>query len=631
MIRQLRDARKQVQLLKAAWRRFVPHIDLAQAVHTVETQTTPDSSTLVQEGFDHATTITAETPGPPEDGAGESSQNIIAPYSNADQEDEKWDTLEWNEIRSLRISSDGIGSLTVDPKGSGYMGPQSGNSLLRYLQSIANFFPEADDAHDGDRDELGAPGLLTAREPPSSHMFTQSCIDWYFKHFHSAYPILHEGYFRAQNMGVIAKSQDGSWPLLFNIVLALGAFAGPQSSNNYDIYFFNRAREHISADILQCGSLQLVQAFTLLANYTQKRNMPNSGFTMLGIAYNLALGLGLHREFSEKASSAFTMEVRRRVWWTLYIFDTGARLTFGRPTMELHGTNIKPPKNLHDSDISVDIESLPASRDEPTAASSLIWQSKLAAISSTVNTILLEKQLPDQIRILALDDEVSKWKQSLPLYFFAALEAEFAWFEIPRAVLLWRSWHLRIVMTRPFLLDVVRNRRALILTDANSAVSRCINSAQECIVSINTFCHGRSEMPGALVWYATYWLVTAVFVNVTCLIYDPYNGLSPVWRQQAESSKLILETMGAVEPIAKRAASILKNIIGKIVKFSQSFTANIISKGLVPSSPDSTILGYNEPTRMEIADVWGQSWAMPPMFDQELQDIIQMPRDMLNS
>lgn len=607
MQRQLRDARKQVQLLKAAWRRFVPHIDLAQAVHTVETQTTPDS-TLVQEGFNHP----AETQGSSQDNSSEITRTTITTASNIDTEDDKWDTLEWNEIRNLRISSDGIGSLTVDPKGSGYMGPQSGNALLRYLQSIANFFPNADETHDGDQDQLGIQGLLTAREPPSSQMFAQSCIDWYFKHFHSAYPILHEGYFRAQNMGVIAKSQDGSWPLIYNTVLALGAFAGPQSSNNYDIYFFKRAREHITADILQCGSLQLVQAFSLLANYTQKRNMPNTGFTLLGIAYNMALGLGLHREFSEKASSAFTMEIRRRVWWTLHIFDTGARLTFGRPTMELHGTNIKPPKNLHDSDISVDIEQLPPSRDEPTAASSLIWQCKLAAISSTVNTILLERQVPDQARILVLDDEVGKWKQNLPIYFYTDLDAEFAWFEIPRAVLLWRSWHLRIVMNRPFLLDVVRNRRPLVLADADGAVARCVNSAQECIVSINTFCHGRAEMPGGLVWYATYWLVTAVFVNVTCLIYDPYNSLSPVWRQQAESSKLILQNMGAVEPIARRAASIL----GKII-------------GLVPSSPDSTILGYNEPTRMEIADVWGQSWAMPPMFDQELQDIIQMPGDML--
>ncbi|KAK6224040.1 hypothetical protein LQW54_000186 [Pestalotiopsis sp. IQ-011] len=179
--RQLRDAQKQVQLLKAAWRRFVPHIDLAQAVHTVETLTTPDS-TLVQERFNHP----AETQGLSQDNSSETTRTTIATASNVDIEGDKWDTLEWNEIRNLRISSDGIGSLTVDPKGSGYMQPQSGNALLRYLQSIANFFPNADEPHDGDQDQLGMQGLLTAREPPSSQMFAQSCIDWYFKHFHSA-------------------------------------------------------------------------------------------------------------------------------------------------------------------------------------------------------------------------------------------------------------------------------------------------------------------------------------------------------------------------------------------------------------------------------------------------------------
>ena len=49
-------------------------------------------------------------------------------------------------------------------------------------------------------------------------------------------------------------------------------------------------------------------------------------------------------------------------------------------------------------------------------------------------------------------------------------------------VLLWRSWHIWIVLTRPFLLDIVKNRKALDATNANDAVRRCINSAQECVI-----------------------------------------------------------------------------------------------------------------------------------------------------
>ena len=117
-------------------------------------------------------------------------------------------------------------------------------------------------------------------------------------------------------------------------------------------------------------------------------------------------------------------------------------------------------------------------------------------------------------------------------------------------------------MTRPFLLEIVKNRKALDGSNINDAVGRCINSAQECVLSITNFCSARDDHPGGLVWYATYWLVTAVFVNVTCLLYDPYNVLGPEWRQQVETSKLVLENMGTIEPIAKRAASILGKIMG---------------------------------------------------------------------
>ncbi|KAH6679025.1 fungal-specific transcription factor domain-containing protein [Halenospora varia] len=599
--RQLAQSKKRTALLESAWHKFVPNIDLAYALHAVETQTAITSPSASEEAAP-----VPEVQVDSGDGGlrSQPNRNGTQPSPPIEGELDKEDTLEWDETADFQTLTDGIGSLSVNPKGSGYMGPQSGNALLRYLQSISNFFPGPEDDQNDDREPLNNHQLLIPQEHLASSTFTHCCIDY-----------MGEDYQHQRKLdlpltimlGVIPKPKDGSWPLLMNIVLAIGAFAGPQSSENADTYFFNKARENLNLNLLQRGSLPLVQAFALMANYMQKRNKPNSGFTYLGIAYNLALGIGLHREFSKKSSSAFTMEIRRRVWWTLFIFDSGARLTFGRPTMILAGTNIKPPRNLHDSDISVDIGQLAQSQDHPTAASSLIWQSKLAEISNLANAMLLERQLPDLSLILSLDDRVKSWRRDLPAYFYDDnLDPEFSWFDIPRMVLLWRSWHLRIVVTRPFLLDIVKNRKALDATNANDPVGRCINSAQECVLSITNFCSARDDHPGGLMWSATYWLVTAVFVNVTCLLYDPYNELGPAWRQQVETSKLVLESMGTIEPIAKRAASIL----GKIM-------------GLVPRSPDSMTFSYNEPMRMGIADIWGQSWIDPPVVDQNFEEVMQ--------
>jgi hypothetical protein len=183
-----------------------------------------------------------------------------------------------------------------------------------------------------------------------------------------------------------------------------------------------------------------------MANYLQKRNRPNSGFAMLGIVMNMAQSLGLHREFSGSTISIFEREIRRRVWWTIYVFDCGARLTFGRSTLSLGGANIQLPPNPNDRDLVVDMEKPPESRNTLTIASSLIWQSKLARISNLANMQLLESKLPSAPVMLRLANQVSGWFNSLPHYMRTTTEVpEHEHIEVPRMVLLWRSMHLRTV------------------------------------------------------------------------------------------------------------------------------------------------------------------------------------------
>ncbi|KAJ3503822.1 hypothetical protein NM208_g16438 [Fusarium decemcellulare] len=594
MQRRVQQAESRTKLLEAAWKRFLPDIDMSHAIHAVETGEAQPAASL-------KTPSTFEPPDDhqQDDPALSGNKGEMRTPSPQEPEMDTMEALEWDETLELGTLADGIGSLSFQARPSGYMGPQSGNALLKYLQSVGNFLSDTEP-------ELlnGSPSFL--RECPSelqsrvtSSAFQRSCVDWYFDHFHKAYPLLHEGFFRAQQMGAISKPKDGSWPVLLNMVLAVGAFAGPESSSNLDTYFYEQAHAAVSLELLQRGSLQLVQAFALMANYLQKRNKPNSGFTYLGIAFNMAMGLGLHREFSEKSISTFTMEIRRRAWWTLFVFDSGARLTFGRPSIALLGTNVRAPRNLDDTDLAVDIDALETARDYPTVTSSLIWQCKLAVISNEANAKLLERRLPPKSQMLALDDQILAWWESLPMYFKRTPEDDLSWFDIPRMVLLWRSQHLRIVITRPFLLDVMQQRQELVLGDGDDAVSRCISAAQVCVHSIVGFCASCDTFPGALVWYATYWLVMGVFVNVTCLVYSPCHSLAMAWRAQIEQCTETLQRLAGIEPLARRATRILSKIMD-----------------LVPQSPNMTIVNANETVRMEIADIWSESW----MYDAHLLD-----------
>lgn len=75
-------------------------------------------------------------------------------------------------------------------------------------------------------------------------------------------------------------------------------------------HYLKAATSMIDIDLLECGSLTLVQAYTLLSNLSQKRNKPNSGLTYLGVAVRMAIGLGLHRELPLWSISPFEREVR---------------------------------------------------------------------------------------------------------------------------------------------------------------------------------------------------------------------------------------------------------------------------------------------------------------------------------
>jgi transcriptional regulatory protein GAL4 len=73
---------------------------------------------------------------------------------------------------------------------------------------------------------------------------------------------------------------------------------------------------------------------------------------MIGIAFRMALGLGLHREISgnDGEQNSMSKEIRRRVWWILYMVDSGFSITMGRPTTASDAfIDVQLPQNVDDS------------------------------------------------------------------------------------------------------------------------------------------------------------------------------------------------------------------------------------------------------------------------------------------
>ena len=175
-------------------------------------------------------------------------------------------------------------------------------------------------------------------------------VDAYFSLFHPSYPIVHEATFRAQFMEVIPRPTGNAWQVLLFIVAAVGVWSTAIEPTNVDLGLFEAAKARLSIDMLETGNLILVQALTLISNYMQKRNKPNSGYNYTGLARRIAMGIGLHKEFPTWEASLFTTEMRRRIWHCLYIFDVGAIITFSRPLdFPGDGIDVGLPMNVHDT------------------------------------------------------------------------------------------------------------------------------------------------------------------------------------------------------------------------------------------------------------------------------------------
>ncbi|KAL2833268.1 fungal-specific transcription factor domain-containing protein [Aspergillus cavernicola] len=534
--RRLQECERLVSDMEKAWMNYLPSVDLQEALRAVRLQ--GDSIPVVQKKNRHQHDLTHSTEQPP---------TSVAEHSNAED-------YEFDESQDFDNSTDGMGFLTIDPHKAGYTGPQSGVAALKFLQSLPLYIPLSSfiPTSSLDDDDISDSG------PPRKQAEVARYLDDYFAFYHPAYPILHEGTFRARVSGALAKPHDGSWPLLYNIVLAIGAFAGDSNGTKTDIVFFKEARKHLSMDVLEKGSLSYVQAIVLMANYLQKRNKPNAAFILVGIGFSMALAIGLHREFGMPSTSPFTMEVRRRVWWTLFIFVSGVQLILGRPAVSLVGVNVRLPANVDDHDLAVDMEELPESQTGPTITSCLIAHVKLAKIANAIQVELLTHHLPTSDKAGDLEHRISSWYNDLPAHFNLGVSLE-PRFDIPRRVVLWRSYHLRIVINRPLLFQNITSKSEL--NTSAGPIASCLAAADTCVTSICEFLESTDNRQRGLTWYATCWLLTASFVQASCYVYEPTHPLADSWRCHIQRAVDSLGSLGSSHDMALRARAVLQKVL----------------------------------------------------------------------
>lgn len=507
------------------------------------------------------------------------------------------DDFEWDERESLWTLSDpggrsasfdidtelpkltdGMATLTANDSNTGFLGSVSGASLLRLISSSnsgrtdqsTGMKQEPRDPRMTDirQAELTSPGPSLRAQPLLTRQFVNGLINAYFAHYHPTFPILHEPTFREQYQN-LGNRPKGTWHVLANLVAAMGSFVSSPCNDDTHITLFNGVKNSLSIESLEAGSLGLVQAFAMAANYLQKRNRPNSGYNYGGLALRLAISLGLHKEVHGWKTTLLKKEIRRRVWWSLCVLDVGATVTYGRPlSWPRVGIDTPFPRNLHEHQLTATTSSMPPEIPEATVYTYINTQSSYHLRTMRIYDRLISSPVPTAAELIALDDDcIEAWRTSLPSYY---CDDDLP---MPHEMLLshsmgrWRYRVMRVTMYRPFLLRWAQNGFPPLTSSSkfseaeNLAVQRCLHAAESCISVLFRFWTTATHTRLAA-WYVLYFLLQAALIPIHCLRRDPSHADAGHWRSQVMTALNVITAMNNINPSAQKCRDIFYRLCG---------------------------------------------------------------------
>jgi len=171
-------------------------------------------------------------------------------------------------------------------------------------------------------------------------------LECYWERVHCLYPFFHRPSFEQAyenlwgsskwpkpelpelNIGLGGSFDSGPQSIVFhcalNAIFGLGCHFSdiPATEREAAVYtFFLRAKRFVGLDLLDCGTIGVVQTLLIIAILLQSTPYPDRCWNSIGVACRVAQGLGLHEEGSQRSIKPLEREIRRRTWHGCVIMD----------------------------------------------------------------------------------------------------------------------------------------------------------------------------------------------------------------------------------------------------------------------------------------------------------------------
>jgi proline utilization trans-activator len=170
-------------------------------------------------------------------------------------------------------------------------------------------------------------------------------VSAFFDRVHTNFPLFHRGTFqiRYEALWPTARSShapgfdtDTGWLCVLYMVFVLGAQALERDTLKEATAIQGRylaivVREGLQRLVLT-ATMANVQALALLSLYQHNAGERNTAWMLMGHASRMAVALGMQRDGENGNFDFIIRNLRRTIWWTLFLFEQNLSFILGRPS-----------------------------------------------------------------------------------------------------------------------------------------------------------------------------------------------------------------------------------------------------------------------------------------------------------
>ncbi|KAH7100638.1 fungal-specific transcription factor domain-containing protein [Auriculariales sp. MPI-PUGE-AT-0066] len=405
-------------------------------------------------------------------------------------------------------------------------------------------------------------------------------IDAYFERFHFLLPVLDKQSFLADYHRLIEETndEDDTDAAIVSVIFAVFACAArfvddPRLAKEVSVeqggvgmIYYERA---MILYYIGQGNPQLaqVQAFVLLASFLCSINCLPRAWLTVGQAVRTAQDLGLHRSPRHLRLKLDKKELRRKVWWCIYVLDRMLAVALGRPLgIEDIDCDVELPLAIDDDDIHAYFDHESNVKENKfslmTGFIALINLTKKAGLilrtvyglNNCKEDMTAEEVTAVQVAIDAFDVELTKWCTDLPPAFKSnPVGAK----QVTMGAVLCSSYYAILITLHR---KVMPTRTAQAITHSTS-FAKAVAAARSCIMLAPSI---KDAIPAShhLSFFIQYLFSSAVIILLCVINSNPDEAAVQTVMDEVRTCIATLGTMEGRWPGAERCKTMLEELVG---------------------------------------------------------------------